>query len=219
MMSYQETNLQNNSLLKITKTILSKNIFENVIKNFNIFQKCFLIVDTKGAKLIDTYFTMSEIINKGILSIEYIYKTRKPYPNYSAIYLISNPSISHMKQDFEKEKKIYKDCHIFIIDKITNDSYDLMCDKNFVSYIKTLKQVSLEYTVLDRNIFSYGDNINYNSIYNLYSNNDEIININIINLSNLCQVMDIYPNIVYCNFDKNCKILAEGVNKKLKNFF
>ena len=72
---------------------------------------------------------------------------------------------------------------------------------------------------MDKNIFSFGDDINFNSIYNLFTDNNEINNLNISKLYNVCQALNIYPNILYFNLDKKCKLLAENLNKKLKKFF
>ena len=52
-----EHNLPNNSLLKKTKEKIEKNIFKDILKAFQITEKCFLVVDNRGSKFISNYFT------------------------------------------------------------------------------------------------------------------------------------------------------------------
>lgn len=217
-----EQKLSNNCLLKITKDLIEKNILGDLLNKYDISDKCFLIVDKRGSIFLNNYFNFTEIINKGIFSIDSIYKSRKPYKSYDAIYLISGKEkIIHkiIKEDFNSKNRIYKCCHLFIIDEITNDLIDFMAQKDFLKYIKTLKQISIKYITIDKNIFSYGEDINFNSIYNLFEDRNKINNINVSNLFNVCIALNIYPNIIYFNPDKKCKYLAENVNKELKNYF
>ena len=220
-----EENCPNNCLLKKTKDIFINDIFREIFKKFKIKGQCVLIVDTRGSIFLNNFLTLEEKINEGIFSIEYIYRKRKPYKKYNAIYLISGNknSIELVKEDFDIENnnknQLYKFCHLFIIDEITQELLESMAHKKFLKYIKTLKQVSIEYVTLDKNTFSFGNDINYNSIYNLFNNNEEINNINILKLFNICKALNTYPNIIYFTPDKKCKFLAEKLNEKLKNNF
>ena len=216
-----EQKLPNNCLLKKTKDILEINLFKETLTKFDISGKCFLIVDKRGSIFINNYLNLTEVISKGIFSIDSIYKKRKPYKTFDAIYLVSGKKEILkiiFEEDFGKDR-LYKSCHLFIIDEIKNDLYDYMAQKNFLKYIKSLKQVSIKYVTIDKNLFSFGDDKNYNSIYSLFEDNEEINNMNISSLFNICKALNIYPNIVYFNADKKCKFLAEKVNKELKNNF
>ena len=48
-----------------------------------------------------------------------------------------------------------------------------MISKNFLKHIKTLKQILIKFIAIDKNIFSFGKDENFNSIYNLYVKNEE----------------------------------------------
>ena len=215
-----ERKLPNNCLLKKTKDLIELRLFQETLKKFDISGKCVLVLDTRGSILINNFLTLSEVINNGIFSVDSIYKERKQYKNFSAIYLISGDTkvLDLVKKDF-KEKHLYEFCHLFIIDEITDKLFDYMTNKEFLKYIKTLKQVSVNYVTIDKNLFSFGDDINFNSIYNLFNDNNKINNLNISRLYNVCQALNIYPNIIYYNPDKKCKFLAENVNKELKKYF
>ena len=213
--------LPNNCLLKKTKDLLEINLFNETLTKFEISGKCCLIVDTRGAKFLNNYLSLTDIINKGIFSVDSIYKKRKPYKSFHVIYLISgNKDILKIIKDKDfGGHRLYKCCHLFLIDEITSDLYNYMAQKNFLKYIKSLKQVSIKYVTIDKNLFSYGDDNNFNSLYNLFEDIEEINNMNVSHLYNVCKALNTYPNIVYFNGDKKCKFLAEKLNKELKKSF
>ena len=163
----------------------------------------------------------------GIISIESIYFERKPYPNNEAIYIISGceESINNISNDFIKEKnRLYKACHIFTLDAINDDLINLILQKeqnNFFKYIKTLKQIMINFIPIDKNTFSFGNDNNFNCFYNLYDNEKNKITteITIDKLVSVCESLDNYPNIAYFSPDKYCKLIAEKVNTELKQYF
>ena len=217
-----EQKLPNNSLLKITKDKIETKIFKEIFKKFGISGKCFLIVDNRGSQFISSFLTLTEVINFGIFSIESLYLERKPYKSYSAIYIVSGDkkSIDMVIKDFKSEKdRLYKFCHLFILDEIKDNLLDIMSKNNFINHIKTLKQILIQYIPIDKNIFTFGNDANFNSLYNLYEDNEEMNKINISRLVSICQSLDNYPNVVYFNLDSKCKLVAEKVNSELKKYF
>lgn len=214
--------LPNNCLLKNTKDKIESKIFKEILKKFGISGKCFLIVDNRGSQFISSFLTLTEVINFGIFSIESLYLERKPYKSFSAIYIISGDkkSIDNVIKDFKSEKdRLYKFCHLFILDEIKDDLLEIMAKNNFIKRIKTLKQILINYIPIDKNIFTFGNDENFNSIYNLYEDNEEMNKINISRLVSICQSLDNYPNIVYFSLDNKCKLVAEKVNSELKKCF
>ena len=217
-----EQKLPNNCLLKNTKDKIETKIFKEIFKKYGISGKCFLIVDNRGSQFISSYLTLTEAINLGIFSIESLYLNRKPYKSFSAIYIVSGDkkSIDLIIKDFKSEKdRLYKFCHLFILDEIKNDLLDVMAKNNFIKRIKTLKQILIQYIPIDKNIFTFGDDENFNSIFNLYEDNEEMNKINISRLVSICQSLDNYPNVVYFNLDNKCKLVAQKVNSELKKYF
>ena len=97
-------------------------------------------------------------------------------------------------------------------------------NKKFIRRIKVLKEVNLSYIPLDKNLFYFGQNKNYNSLYHLYANENDNKLLNKIDISKICSVCKVtktYPNIVYFIHDPICKKLAIKINKKhhLYNLF
>ena len=220
-----EPKLPENSLLKKTKDKISVNIFKEILNKFK--EKCMLIVDKRGSYFLNTYFTVSEIINFGIISLESIYFVRKPFQSHEAIYIISacKESINNMSNDFigdKKQKPLYKSCHVFTLDEMNEELMNLiLTKKDLVKYIKTLRQIMIDFIPIDKNIFTFGNDRNFNSLFNLFDfEKDPITNdISISKLLTVCQCLDNYPNIAYFSPDKNCKLIAEKVNSGLKKYF
>ena len=213
-----------NSLKKQTIDLFKIDMISKTIDSYKINCKCLLIMDNTASKLISKYMSLSEVINQGVFSVESIYRKRKPYKTYSAIYLISSAesSIKLVLEDFKGKKRLYKWCHLFILDKITNNIYELLLNKNFLRRIKTLKEVIMNYTPLDKNLFFFGIKGNYNSIYQLFANDEQKKILNMMNLSKICSICKVtgtYPNIVYFIHDSTCKFLADKINKKLSKYF
>ena len=77
------------SLLFNTKQILSSNLIKETLTKYKIFNKSILILDDTSSHLLSKYMSMSEVISLGIYNVESIYKSRKEYKHYDAIYLIT----------------------------------------------------------------------------------------------------------------------------------
>ena len=219
-----EPKLPQNSLLKKTKDKICINIFKETLNKLK--EKCILIVDKRGSYFLNNYFTVSELINLGIISVESIYFIRKPYQNHEALYIISacKESINNMSDDFieTKEKPLYKSCHVFTLDELNEELMNLiLTKKHLLKYIKTLKQIMIDFIPIDKNIFTFGNDRNFNSLFNLYDfEKDPITNeISISKLLTVCECLDNYPNIAYFSPDKNCKLIAEKVNSGLKKYY
>ena len=205
------------------------NLFENemikeTLKKYKIKNKCVLILDEKGMKILSKFLTVSEAINMGLLSLESISLERQPFKNYSAIYYISpsEESIENIINDFKDEKKrLYKYAHIFFTDPVPENKLVKLCEKNVINRILTCKEVNLNFLTLDSNLYNFGSVYNFNSLYQLYKFNEDtaIYESTIDILFSICTLMDVYPNIIYFVLDKNCKKLATDLNKRLSKYF
>ena len=218
-------NLPYNSLKKKTIDLFKIEMISKTINSYRLNCKCLLIMDNISSNLISKYISFSEIINSGIFSIDSIYKKRKPYKSFGAIYLISSNenTIKLVLDDFKSEKKrLYKWCFLFSINKIRDNIIELLLNKKFIRRIKALKEINISYIPLDKNLFYFGPKKNYNSLYHLFTNenNNKTINkIDIEKICSICKVTKTYPNIIYFIHDPICKILAIKINKKLKKYF
>ena len=215
------------SIIELFKT----DIIQKILNSYNCSGKCLLILDERSSHIISNYFSMTDIISQGIFSVELLSKSRKPFESYDAIYIISNTneSINLMIKDFDfnldenEHLSLYKHCHLFIIDPIAQNKniFESLLNEYFLRKIKTFKEIFLDFTTLDKNLFYFGEEYNFNPIYQIFFVNDNQLqnNICIKKLYSICLVTQTFPNIIYFVHDPSCKYIAENLNKKLEVYF
>jgi hypothetical protein len=174
---------------------------------------------------------MADLISKGIFSIELLRKLRKPFETYQAIYIISNTpeSIDLLVKDFDynsddKEHfSFYKNCHVYLIDPLTKNRniFNSMINEYFLRKIKTFKEIFFDFIALDRNLYYFGEEYNFNPIYQLFFLQDNQLqnNICIKKLYSICLMTQTFPNIIYFIHDANCKYIAENLSQKLETYY
>ncbi len=121
---------------------------------------------------------MTYIISQGIFSVELLSKFRKSFETYNVIYIISNTdeSIDLMVRVFDnnlngnQHYSLYKYCHLFIIDPINQNkrTFDSLLNEYCLKRIRAFKELYLNYTALDRNLYYLGEEYNFNPIYQLF---------------------------------------------------
>ena len=174
---------------------------------------------------------MADLISKGIFSIELLRKMRKPFETYHAIYIISNTpeSIDLLVKDFDYNSEdkthfsFYKNCHVYLIDPLTKNKNILnsMMNEYFLRKIKTFKEIFFDFIALDRNLYYFGEEYNFNPIYQLFFIQDNQLqnNICIKKLYSICLITQTFPNIIYFIHDSNCKYIAENLSEKLETYY
>ena len=224
-------NLPSQSLKGSIIDLFQSDIIQNIIESYNCSGKCVLILDEKSSHLISNYFSMADLISKGLFSIELLRKRRKPFQTYQAIYIISNTpdSIDLLVKDFDyslddnSHFSFYQNCHVYLIDPLTKNKeiFNSMLNEYFLRKIKTFKEIFFDFIALDRNLFYFGQEYNFNPIYQLFFLNDNKIqnNICIKKLYSICLITDTFPNIIYFIHDQNCKYIAENLNQKLETYY
>ena len=163
-MSFSHENLDKKSLLSHTINLFTKEMLLNTMTKFHIKNQCLLILDHLGSKLISTYVSMSETITLGLYSVESLYKVRKPLTDFDAIYLISNSKTSVNLAKNDMRKKRYRSCHLFVVGEIDGELIDLMVDKRFLERLKSIKQITVNYSLLDQNFYCFGDSGNFSPL-------------------------------------------------------
>ena len=224
-------NLPTQSLKGSIIDLFQSDIVQDIIESYDCSGKCVLILDEKSSHLISNYFSMADLISKGLFSIELLRKLRKPFETYQAIYIISNTpdSINLLIKDFDYNSddrshfSFYKNCHVYLIDPLTKNKqiFDSMMNEYFLRKIKTFKEIFFDFIALDRNLFYFGQEYNFNPIYQLFFLNDNQIqnNICIKKLYSICLVTQTFPNIIYFIHDQNCKYIAENLSQKLETYY
>ena len=227
----QKKNLPKQSLKGSILDIFTSDIIQDILESYNCSEQCVLILDEKSSHLISNYFTMADLISKGIFSIELLRKLRKPFETYQAIYIISNTpeSIDLLVKDFDynsddKEHfSFYKNCHVYLIDPLTKNRniFNSMMNEYFLRKIKTFKEIFFDFIALDRNLYYFGEEYNFNPIYQLFFLQDNQLqnNICIKKLYSICLMTQTFPNIIYFIHDANCKYIAENLSQKLETYY
>ena len=227
----QKKNLPKQSLKGSILDLFTSDIIQDILESYNCSEQCVLILDEKSSHLISNYFTMADLISKGIFSIELLRKLRKPFETYQAIYIISNTpeSIDLLVKDFDynsddKEHfSFYKNCHVYLIDPLTKNRniFNSMMNEYFLRKIKTFKEIFFDFIALDRNLYYFGEEYNFNPIYQLFFLQDNKLqnNICIKKLYSICLMTQTFPNIIYFIHDANCKYIAENLSQKLETYY
>ena len=224
-------NLPKQSLKGSILDLFTSDIIQDILESYNCSGQCLLILDEKSSHLISNYFTMADLISKGIFSIELLRKMRKPFETYHAIYIISNTpeSIDLLVKDFDYNSEdkthfsFYKNCHVYLIDPLTKNKNVLnsMMNEYFLRKIKTFKEIFFDFIALDRNLYYFGEEYNFNPIYQLFFIQDNQLqnNICIKKLYSICLITQTFPNIIYFIHDSNCKYIAENLSEKLETYY
>ena len=224
-------NLPKQSLKGSILDLFTSDIIQDILESYSCSGQCVLILDEKSSHLISNYFTMADLISKGIFSIELLRKHRKPFETYHAIYIISNTSesINLLVNDFDynsgdKEHfSIYKNCHVYLIDPLTKNKniFNSMLNQYFLRKIKTFKEIFFDFIALDRNLYYFGEEYNFNPIYQLFFLQDNQFqnNICIKKLYSICLMTQTFPNIIYFIHDANCKYIAENLSQRLETYY
>ena len=91
----------------------------------------------------------------------------------------------------------------------------------FLRKIKTFKEIFFDFIALDRNLYYFGEEYNFNPIYQLFFLQDNQLqnNICIKKLYSICLMTQTFPNIIYFIHDANCKYIAENLSQKLETYY
>ena len=183
-------NLPKQSLKGSILDLFTSDIIQDILESYNCSGQCLLILDEKSSHLISNYFTMADLISKGIFSIELLRKMRKPFD---------------------------------LIDPLTKNKNILnsMMNEYFLRKIKTFKEIFFDFNAIDRNLYYFGEEYNFNPIYQLFFIQDNQLqnNICIKKLYSICLITQTFPNIIYFIHDSNCKYIAENLSEKLETYY
>lgn len=135
-------------------------------------KNCLLILDGKTTKIIDKFMGVIDLIEGGIIGIEKLSCKRKKFPQFHAIYFIepSDESIRFMMNDFLDERPeelneqgqnmaikgpLYDFAHIVFCNYISDFGLQqLTTSKNLVYATLSIRQVYLDISAIDENLFS-----------------------------------------------------------------
>ena len=179
-----------------------------------------LILDNYTSKILSSILKTSDLINKGISSIELINSKRNKYENYAAIYFISptNLSCDLLIEDFiDLEKPAYKRIYIFFTHKISEDLLESITTEGIIKHTILIKEFNLSFFIFDDNIFDLRwksglkiFNCSYEYEYRLLESITH-------GLFTICSTLDICPYIQYQKNSHLCAQLSDNLQNTFEN--
>ena len=187
-------------------------------------KNCLLIIDDETSKILSSFLSLSDLLNTGLFSVESISKSRIPFPNSSAIYIIypTQDNCSKIINDFINiSKPLYNNINIYFMESIEETILDTLVNQNIINRIKKCYDLNLSYYIYDKNIFTFGYNLGSN-LHLLRSPRDyrdkKLLDISI-KLFTVCSVLKIFPNIIFQLSSYASQFVAREVNKRLHHLY
>ena len=210
-----------NSLKNISFNHLIKDLIEDTIKN-NSEESLFtlLIVDKFSSEILSSFLKVSDLLNKGILSIELINNKRSKFPNYNAIYFLSpsNESCNQLVNDFnDLDYPSYNKIFLFFTHKLPENLLEKITTEGIIQHTVLIKEFNLSFTIYDENIF----NLNWKSGLKIFRLNldeeEKMIKILSNRIFTVLSILNINPFIQYQNESKLCIKLGNELKFILDN--
>lgn len=113
-----------------------------------------LVMDAFTTKITSAAVRMSDILDAGVSVVEDLDKAREPLPLAAVYFITPSPAaVSRLLADFAT-KPLYPSVHVFFSNRAPADAVDRIkkC-KVLLPLLKSLKEVNLEYVVVDSRTF------------------------------------------------------------------
>ena len=186
-----------------------------------------LVVDNYSAKVLSSYLTMSDLLNKGIFTVQLITNKRNRFPKYGVIYFISPTlkSINCLIEDFSNLKRpTYNRIYLYFTHRLPEDLMDKLVTEGVIKRTVLFKELNLSFLSKEDVLFDFG----CESVLKIFScPQDKEAKL----LQSLCDrlftvltTLNIHPYIQYQSNSKFCTILSDKIedvfkkNKFCKNF-
>ena len=182
-----------------------------------------LVVDNYSAKVLSSYLTMSDLLNRGIFTVELINNKRNRFPNYGVIYFISPTlkSINCLIEDFSNLKRpTYNRAYLFFTHRLPEELMDKLVTEGVIQRTVLFKELNLSFFSKEDVVFDFG----WESGLKIFSCPEEreqkLIQSLCDRLFTVLTTLNIYPYIQYQSNSKLCTQLSEKIeNIFLKNSF
>ena len=179
-----------------------------------------LVVDNYSAKVLSSYLTMSDLLNKGIFTVELITNKRNRFPNYGVIYFISptSKSIDCLIEDFSNIKRpTYNRIYLFFTHRLPEELMDRLVTEGVVKRTVLFKELNLSFFTKEDVLFDFGFESGL-KIFSCSEDKEEKL------LQSLCDrlytvltTLNIHPYIQYQSNSKLCTKLSEKIENVFKN--
>jgi syntaxin-binding protein 1 len=219
---------QNSLTLKsLANTRIAVDLLESSILNCQ--KSCpftILVVDNYSAKVLSSYLTMSDLLNRGIFTVELITNKRNRFPNYGVIYFLSptQKSISALVSDFSDLKKPkYKQVYIFFTHRLPENLLEMLVTDGIIRRTVLLKELNLSFYSKEDIVFDFEFESGLKIFNATQDNQNKILKSICDRLFTVLTTLNIHPYIQYQANSKFCTILSDEIedifikNKFCKN--
>jgi len=220
--------VQNSLTLKsLANTRITVDLLESSILNCQ--KTCpftILVVDNYSAKVLSSYLTMSDLLNRGIFTVELITNKRNRFPNYGVIYFLSptQKSISALVSDFSDLKKPkYKQVYIFFTHRLPENLLEMLVTDGIIRRTVLLKELNLSFYSKEDIVFDFEFESGLKIFNATQDNQNKILKSICDRLFTVLTTLNIHPYIQYQANSKFCTILSDEIedifikNKFCKN--
>ena len=220
--------VQNSLTLKsLANTRITVDLLESSILNCQ--KTCpftILVVDNYSAKVLSSYLTMSDLLNRGIFTVELITNKRNRFPNYGVIYFLSptQKSISALVSDFSDLKKPkYKQVYIFFTHRLPENLLEMLVTDGIIRRTVLSKELNLSFYSKEDIVFDFEFESGLKIFNATQDNQNKILKSICDRLFTVLTTLNIHPYIQYQANSKFCTILSDEIedifikNKFCKN--
>jgi syntaxin-binding protein 1 len=169
---------------------------------------------------------MSDLLNRGIFTVELITNKRNRFPNYGVIYFLSptQKSISALVSDFSDLKKPkYKQVYIFFTHRLPENLLEMLVTDGIIRRTVLLKELNLSFYSKEDIVFDFEFESGLKIFNATQDNQNKILKSICDRLFTVLTTLNIHPYIQYQANSKFCTILSDEIedifikNKFCKN--
>jgi syntaxin-binding protein 1 len=168
-----------------------------------------LVVDEHSQRLLNTVLKQFDILQENVTLIDSISNARDPQPQFEAIYLImpTSKNIDLLIRDFSNGNQQYAAAHLFFVDGLSEALFERLTSSSAEPYLKSLKDLYINFTATEAQIFSLQCPEMFFSLYSPPRNEasyksardriQEDLRFASTIISNVCITLNEYPYIRY----------------------
>ena len=213
---------QNSLTLKsLANTRISVDLLESSILNCQ--KTCpftILVVDNYSAKVLSSYLTMSDLLNRGIFTVELITNKRNRFPNYGVIYFLSptQKSITALIEDFSNLKRPkYNRAYIYFTHRLPENLLEMLATEGVIRHTVLLKELNLSFFTKEDIVFD----LDWESGLKIFNCSEEMKNKMIQSICDrlftVLTTLNIHPYIQYQANSRLCALLSDKIEDIFNN--
>lgn len=215
--------IQNTTSLKtLANSRITVDLLDSSINNDqNHCPFTLLVVDNYSSKVLSSYLTMSDLLNRGIFSVELITNKRNRFPNYGVIYFISPTlkSINCLINDFADLKHpTYSRIFLYFTHRLPEVLMDKLVTEGIIKRTIFFKELNLSFFTKEDTVFDFG----WESGLKIFScdeaTEEKLLQSLCDRLFTVLTTLNIHPYIQYQSNSKFCTKLSEKIEKVFSTF-